>query len=694
MVPRATILGWSAREQGTCCVDVSLRRRQPVAVTESAPIPRARSLRIAFACAAFTCVTGLVVLFGWSIGSSVLIRVRDVWTPIVPMTAVAFCLAGGSLASIALAMASGRGEASARRWRLVAAACAGVVALIGARRAIYYATGWPTSLDMLGFVPPDGPGQMAFLTAIGFTLAGGSLLVTSGAAFRRSAQWLAALVFLLGWTSLTRFLSGGDLDSPFFRVAVHTALLFGVLGLGLFFARPDGGLMDLWNGTTPGSLLVRRLFPTALLMPIVVGWLRLCGERAGWYGLETGLTLFAMTNVAIFVALTWHTASMLHRQSLARRAAEATRRAEQEFSDALIDSMPGVFYLYDQEGRFRRWNRNFELETRYSAAEIRGLHPRDFFDPADHERLTARIAEVFATGKSELEADFVAKDGTRRPYYFTGIALQTGGETCLCGVGIDISSRREAEDRVRELNADLERRVVQRTAELEAKHRELETFTYSVSHDLKAPLRGIDGYSRLLLEDHAEQLDEEGKRFLQMVRQASGNMAQLIDDLLAYSRLERREVRPSRQPLAPLLTELLAPYQESLQQRGAEVRVSVGDLAVWADATGLAQALRNLIDNAIKFSRTAAHPVIEIGARAAGDRCILHVRDNGVGFDMKFVDRIFDIFQRLHRAEDYPGTGIGLAIVRKAMERLGGRAWAESSPGHGAVFHLDLPISP
>lgn len=373
---------------------------------------------------------------------------------------------------------------------------------------------------------------------------------------------------------------------------------------------------------------------------------------------------------------------------------ELREAAEQEraFSDSMIDSLPGVLYLYDIAGRFLRWNRNFEKATGYTANEIQKMHPLDFFEGEDRIVVEGRIGEVFAKGESSVEADLRAKDGTKTPYFFTGIKTMVNDQTCLIGVGMDISMRKQAEQAVRALNETLEQRVAQRTAELVAKNRELETFTYSVSHDLKAPLRGIDGYSRLLLEDHAERLDDEGRRFLGAVRQASVQMGQLIDDLLAYSQLERRSVMVTAIKPKAVVDALPVSYENEIRDRGIAFRCDLPDVAVAADMNGLAQVLRNLLDNALKFTRTTAAPEIEISGKTQGGKMVLWVKDNGIGFDMKFTDRIFDIFQRLHRAEDYPGTGIGLAIVRKAMERMNGRVWAQSAPGDGATFYLELPI--
>ena len=255
----------------------------------------------------------------------------------------------------------------------------------------------------------------------------------------------------------------------------------------------------------------------------------------------------------------------------------------------------------------------------------------------------------------------------------------------------DITERKQAEEALRDAKINLEYKVNERTAQLVAKSKELENFCYSVSHDLRAPLRGIDGYSRLLLESYHDRLDEEGRSFLKNVRAATRHMTDLIEDLLAYSKLERRA--PSYAPvrLSTFISNLLGQFQHVIGD--VHLTVKVDDFHVNADPDALAIALRNLIDNALKFSRHAPNPTIEILAQAGDHNCIISVRDNGIGFDMRFYGKIFEIFQRLHRVEEYSGTGIGLAMVQKAMERMGGRVWAESQLGAGAVFFLQLPLS-
>jgi PAS domain S-box-containing protein len=266
-----------------------------------------------------------------------------------------------------------------------------------------------------------------------------------------------------------------------------------------------------------------------------------------------------------------------------------------------------------------------------------------------------------------------------------------GQPVCVMASFHDIGARKRAEAALNELNLELEARVVLRTAELQAANAELESFSYSVAHDLRAPLRGIDGYSQLLMNGYADKIDDEGRHFLQKTRQAAQQMGELIDDLLAYSRLERAQLQSAEVYPRELIEAILAERAEEIKQREVAVSLTVPDIPVTADSDGLRMAIRNLLENALKFSRDAPKPKIEIAMRESDDKCILSVRDNGTGFDMKYHDRIFGIFERLHRSEDYPGTGIGLAIVQKAMTRMGGRVWAESESGEGATFYLEIP---
>jgi len=238
--------------------------------------------------------------------------------------------------------------------------------------------------------------------------------------------------------------------------------------------------------------------------------------------------------------------------------------------------------------------------------------------------------------------------------------------------------------------AELEQRVAERTRALETANHELEAFTHTVSHDLKAPLRGMEGFAQALEEDFAERLDDTGRDFLSRIRASAGRMSRLIDELLQYSRIEKRPGERGAVALAPLLDELIDELAGEIQARGIRVTVDLAAGEVIGEREGLREALANLLSNAVKFS-PPKDGTIAVRAYREGDRVVLAVADRGVGFDMQYHDRIFGIFERLHRQEEYPGTGVGLAIVRKVAERHGGRAWAESEVGRGSTFFLAIP---
>ena len=251
-----------------------------------------------------------------------------------------------------------------------------------------------------------------------------------------------------------------------------------------------------------------------------------------------------------------------------------------------------------------------------------------------------------------------------------------------------------SEQRVRTLNAELEQRVVARTAELSDAYRELESFSYAIAHDLKAPLRAVNGFGSLLLDEYGPQLDDKGRGYAERMRRGALNMAQLVDDLLAYSRVERRESHAQPIDIGALLDGCVADQRDEAQRVGAHITLAVEPVDLVIDGEALGLAVRNLLQNALKFSAASQPPTISIGCKRNGDRLHVSVADNGIGFDMAFHDRIFQLFQRLHRADEYPGTGIGLAIVRKAIERLGGRVWGQSELAHGATFYIEVPLRP
>jgi PAS domain S-box-containing protein len=386
----------------------------------------------------------------------------------------------------------------------------------------------------------------------------------------------------------------------------------------------------------------------------------------------------------------------------ASEALEQAHRLAQERLERLVATAPGAVNSYCRDshghGRFTFASPAIKELLGVDAATLveRGIDLLDLVHADDRAMVAEslqRSAELGSAWLATFRVPHTAAGERCLEAHSMPVRESEGGVTWH-GFLIDITERRRAEQEIRSLNIDLERRVAERTSELEIQHREMESFAYSVSHDLKAPLRGIDGYSRLLESDHADKLDEEGRFFIAMIRKAAGHMGELIDDLLAYSRIERGRPKLAPVAAAPVVAAVVDSVAPEIAAGAVALRSDVEPgLRVLGEQEGLVLALRNLLENAVKFTAGRPDRAIEVGARRSQGQVLFWVRDNGPGFDMRYHDRIFEIFQRLHRAEEFEGTGVGLAIVRKAVERMQGKVWAESAKGQGAVFYIRLPAA-
>ncbi len=332
---------------------------------------------------------------------------------------------------------------------------------------------------------------------------------------------------------------------------------------------------------------------------------------------------------------------------------------------------------------------------------LEDFNVRDIYDE-EHWRQRKEIVmpHALAHGRWSGETEILTLGGEKIPVAQSVIVHRdnNGAVTYLSSIIRDLRGQKRIEQELRQresllqqLNAELEERVAERTRQLESVNQNLETFAFSVSHDLKAPLRGIDGYSKLLIDEYRAQLPEEAQLFIGNIRMATEQMQQLIDDLLAYSRVSRRELTVTNFSLRQIVDRILFEQSHDIAASNIIIDDGITDLDLHTDLDCLMQILRNLIDNAIKFTHQNSNPTIELRSSVNPRTVVIHVKDNGCGFEMKYHDRIFNIFQRLHRADQYPGTGVGLAIVVKAAERIGGRVWAVSEPGKGAEFFLEFP---
>ncbi len=521
--------------------------------------------RVARALAIATVATGVLVLLGWFLDLPALAN---------PLPGVAM-KANTAACFVALGVSLFLRTAADRHWRHspLGAVLALAVALLAALTLVEYALGVDAGIDEALLTEPPGvvgtlpPGRMAPNTALAFLLEAVALL---GSARRRpgpvhAAQHASLAAGFIALLTLLGFLFHPHLnvDTPAYQqMALLTAGAFLALSAGVVSLHPDLGVAAVVARSGPGGRMARRLLPAALLVPAVLGWLRLRGEEAGLYDTGFGVALTVVFTLAGFSVFVVWTAASLNESEDARAAMEAQR--------------------------------------------LRALE--------------------------ELRA---AKEAA------------------------------------------------------EATSRELEAFSYSVSHDLRAPLRAIDGFSQALVEDEGPALSPGARGHLGRVRAAAQRMGHVIDELLALSRLSRAELSVSRVDLSALARELASTLAADAPGREVQVRIAPG-LVARCDGRLMAIALENLLRNAWKFTAKRPQATIEVGRTEVGGEPALFVRDDGVGFDMAYADKLFGPFQRLHRAEDFEGTGIGLVTVQRIIHRHGGRVWAEGRPGEGATFSFTL----
>lgn len=760
--------------------------------------------------------TAALALVGWQLDLPILRSLVPGHTPMNPVTAVSLVLASTSLWVLHRAE-TGTG---AKRFAQV---CALIVAAIGSLKLVSVVTGIAVPLDQILFhsklAAMPQPNRMAPNTALALMFLGGALLALSSSSSRarRPAQPLLLATLGMSLVALFGYLYGAHSlywIASFIPMAANTAFALLLLAAGALLAQPDSGACKLLLSPSPGGVMVRRLLPPAIVVPVVLGWLGIQGQRLSLYQLEIGTALMVLVIVGILVGIVWLIGRSLDAADRDRRRVEeslqkslerqsrlleanligvltanaqgwiteanpaflaiigyareelplrsesitppewrgrteiavreiaergvatpfekeyvrkdgsrvpvlvgaaalpdtegevvafvldlsAKRKAELEiertrmFLDSVVENLPHMVFVKDaSELRFVRLNRAAEELLGYGREELLGKNDYDFFPGDQADFFTARDREVLKSGSLLDISEEVISTRTKgqRLLHTKKVPILDGSREprFLLGISEDITERREAEQRIETLNRALKSQAEQ----LEVANRELEAFSYSVSHDLRAPLRHIAGFVDLLLRHNQSQLDETGQRRLKVIAKSAHRMGQLIDDLLAFSRMGRAELQRSKVDLNALVQTVLRDLEEEIRER--RIRWVVSRLPqVEGDSSMLRLALNNLVANAVKYTGTREEAVIEIGAvENAAEGTGVFVRDNGVGFDMAYSGKLFGVFQRLHRQEEFPGTGIGLANVRRIIQRHGGKTWAEGALDQGATFYFSLP---
>lgn len=365
-----------------------------------------------------------------------------------------------------------------------------------------------------------------------------------------------------------------------------------------------------------------------------------------------------------------------------------TLREYSGYTRSLIEASLDPLVTISAEGKITDVNEASVQVTGVSREQLIGTDFSNYFTEPDKAR--EGYQRVFAEGfvrDYPLAIRHISGRITDVLYNASVYKDNNGNVLGVFAAARDIAERKRVEAIVEQLNKNLQRQA----AELESVNKELETFSYSVSHDLKAPLRSIIGFARLLEDAYKERLDDEGRRLLKVIRDSAKDMGQLINDLLAFSRLSQEELRLTRLDLHDLVEEARRTVEKDLH--GRTVRWRIGELPpAFADEAMLREVLTNLFSNAVKFTRPRPDAVISMDGNVQGDEVVYSVSDNGAGFDMAYKDKLFCVFQRLHSQDEFEGTGIGLALVQRIIKRHGGRVWAEGKVNEGATFHFTLPV--
>jgi PAS domain S-box-containing protein len=683
-------------------------------------------------------------------------------------TALAFVLSGLGLCGL---------TASHRWWNRLGQTLGGVSALVGALTLFEFLIGRGLGIDQLLALDRVGvafPGRMAPITAASFAAMGFAI-----ASVRARSIWpsqaMAGMVAAVGFMAMVGYVYEASSLYAFGRygsITAHTALAFVILAAGVIAARQHDGLMSLISKPSPGGDLTRRLLPAALLLPVLLGWLRLLGERGGWYNTAVGFALLAVVLSVTFILLTIQSAVLVDRANALQRHAERGLAA-------IVNASHDAIISVSLEGTIQSWNSGAERLYGYTATEAIGQSVR-LIVPADRQDEFSGILASIAAGGSgvtSLETIRVTKAGRLVDVSSTvsPIRSPTGEIVGASSAARDVTEQRQIEERFRLaveastsgitltdatgrivlVNGKVERmfgyerhelvgqrvellvpdrnpacgrrkdgsefpaeiglnpletregpltlsvivdiserqamlrKLEEQAAELQRSNDELMQFAYVASHDLQEPLRMVSSYTELLGSRYRGQLDERADKYIRHIMDGATRMQQLIRDLLDFARVGRQARPKAPVDLHNVAQRVVRDLKPLIDASQAEIVIQPLP-TVMSDDLQMGQVLQNLIGNAIKF-RGEQPPRVIVAAEREGNAWRVSVEDNGIGIDMRFRDRVFEIFQRLHERGTYDGTGVGLAVVKRIVEQHGGRVWFESTPGQGTRFSFTIP---
>lgn len=534
--------------------------------------------------------------------------------------------------------------------------------------------------------PASFPGRISFASSLALTLLGTSLALLQSRRYSPLSDALATGAGITGLMSLTGYFYGAPSltgIASFSSISLETAALISLLSLAGLFAQPDRPFVRVLLSDHAGGVIARRLLPILLAAVFTGGYLRLQGERAGLFNLELGLGLFTVANTLLIVFTVWVVAHQLNTSGALQLRAERELRASEERYRVVAETASDALLTIDAKSRIVLANPAVESVFGYRHEELEGRSVAVLIPGPLKQQHVDAMERYLETGIRRLdwrarETTGLHKSGRLIPLEISYGESREAGKRHFTAIVRDITERKAAQDE-----------LARRAAELSRSNSELEQFAYVASHDLQEPLRMVASYTQLLSRRYKGKLDGEADEFIGYAVDGANRMQALINDLLTFSRVGTRGKPLESVNSAAALESALLNLEVAIEE--AKAKVTHGPLpTVVADEGQFTQLFQNLVGNAVKF-HGATPPEIHVSAERDGRSWRFSVRDNGIGIDPRHFDRLFIVFQRLHGRTEYPGTGIGLAVCKKIVERHKGRIWVESAAGKGSTFFFTIP---
>ncbi|MEO6489707.1 MAG: ATP-binding protein [Ferruginibacter sp.] len=633
---------------------------------------------------------GFLVLVGWQFDIEFLKRMIAGFVAMNPLSACCFILLSASFLLLT-------GDQNKRSAIFAGYLIAAIVLTIGLLKSLDLVFNFNIKPDLLFYARKikestiyGRPNFMAPNTAICFLLSGLSLLLLHTRSGRKlpTVQLIALIVSFLGLLSILGYIYQvrSFYEVPLFiPMALPTAICFFFIGISILLAQPAKGVMRDFTSTSSGSINAHALIPAAIIVPTFLGLFRLYGDWAGLYTKEFGVAVFALSNIIVFLGLIWYNSILLNKRDLLKKESEeALEKSRQEiiYLGGLVEKSSDGIISMDADFKIKTWNKGAESIYGFTAGEVMGKDLRELLkSDTSVSQLDELRAHIQSQGYWTGEINQVSKLGEPVICLISTTGLMNENEitTGYLTIVKDITERKRKENL-----------IIESEAKLKKVNEEMEAFTYSVSHDLRAPLRSIVGFTSILEDDYTSKLDDEAKRLMGVIKRNTLKMGTLIDDLLTFSKLSKQDIIKTNIDTNELVNEVIAELDN--KHGHANIEWCISEMpAMYADVNSIRQVWINLVSNAIKYSGKKTDPKIIIKGHVEKHQTYFSIQDNGVGFDQKYSNKLFKVFQRLHGASEFEGTGVGLAIVEKIIAKHGGKIEVEAEQDKGAKFYFKLP---